>query len=257
MRLKFVERLTKARTRWTAAGVVAAAIVAMAVSPAGGLASTDATAQPGDPLTLVDTLGTATPTTTFDFAGSGGWALFAEQKVGPRFVLTRPTAITEIGGIVNNCEVIFMGVPQCPDTAPLVVQIVPVSVDGLPDVQNVLATLVLSHDNDPLTFSYESVNPNLQLDAGTYFALFGAQNKDVGHLLAIAPGYAAGVTTMGLWVAWWPAPAVQDLDGAVRILGRLALPTSKEQCKNDGWRDYPQFKNEGDCVSFVAGGKEE
>jgi hypothetical protein len=40
-----------------------------------GLASTGASAQPGDPLTLVDTLGTATPTTTFDFAGTAGWAL--------------------------------------------------------------------------------------------------------------------------------------------------------------------------------------
>jgi len=34
------------------------------------------------------------------------------------------------------------------------------------------------------------------------------------------------------------------------------LPTSKEQCKNGGWRTYGVFKNQGDCVSFVAtGGK--
>ena len=33
-------------------------------------------------------------------------------------------------------------------------------------------------------------------------------------------------------------------------------PTSKEQCKNGGWRNFPGFKNQGDCVSFVAtGGK--
>ena len=32
----------------------------------------------------------------------------------------------------------------------------------------------------------------------------------------------------------------------------LNVPTSKEQCKNAGWRNYPQFKNQGDCVSFVA-----
>ncbi len=30
------------------------------------------------------------------------------------------------------------------------------------------------------------------------------------------------------------------------------LPTSKDQCKNGGWRNFPQFKNQGDCVSFVA-----
>jgi hypothetical protein len=35
-------------------------------------------------------------------------------------------------------------------------------------------------------------------------------------------------------------------------------PTSKDQCKKDGWKSFnnPSFKNQGDCVSFVAtGGK--
>ena len=30
------------------------------------------------------------------------------------------------------------------------------------------------------------------------------------------------------------------------------LPTSKHQCKNGGWTTYRVFKNQGDCVSFVA-----
>ncbi len=30
------------------------------------------------------------------------------------------------------------------------------------------------------------------------------------------------------------------------------LPTSKEQCMNGGWKNYGVFKNQGDCVSFVA-----
>lgn len=31
-------------------------------------------------------------------------------------------------------------------------------------------------------------------------------------------------------------------------------PTSTEDCKNDGWRTFtnPRFKNQGDCVSYVA-----
>jgi len=31
-------------------------------------------------------------------------------------------------------------------------------------------------------------------------------------------------------------------------------PTSVEQCRNDGWRTFtnPRFKNQGDCVSYVA-----
>jgi thrombospondin type 3 repeat protein len=37
------------------------------------------------------------------------------------------------------------------------------------------------------------------------------------------------------------------------------LPTNKEQCKKNGWKNYgTTFRNEGDCVSFVAtGGKNE
>jgi hypothetical protein len=34
-----------------------------------------------------------------------------------------------------------------------------------------------------------------------------------------------------------------------------SVPTSKDQCKNGGWRNFPQFKNQGDCVSFVETGK--
>jgi hypothetical protein len=30
-----------------------------------------------------------------------------------------------------------------------------------------------------------------------------------------------------------------------------ASPTSKDQCKNGGWKALPQFKNQGQCVSFV------
>ena len=34
------------------------------------------------------------------------------------------------------------------------------------------------------------------------------------------------------------------------------LPTTKDDCKKDGWKDFGVFKNQGDCVSFVAtGGK--
>jgi len=31
----------------------------------------------------------------------------------------------------------------------------------------------------------------------------------------------------------------------------LLPPTNKDQCKNNGWKNYPQFKNQGQCVSFV------
>jgi DNA-binding beta-propeller fold protein YncE len=39
-------------------------------------------------------------------------------------------------------------------------------------------------------------------------------------------------------------------------VGRFPVsPTSKAQCKDGGWRNFPQLKNQGDCVSFVETGK--
>ncbi len=33
-----------------------------------------------------------------------------------------------------------------------------------------------------------------------------------------------------------------------------SLPTSKDQCKKGGWANFGVFKNQGDCVSYVASG---
>ncbi len=50
-------------------------------------------------------------------------------------------------------------------------------------------------------------------------------------------------------------PANYSLDG-VTLDSTPNLPTSKDQCKNGGWRNYGRtFKNQGDCVSFVNNGK--
>jgi hypothetical protein len=44
--------------------------------------------------------------------------------------------------------------------------------------------------------------------------------------------------------------------GDVTVVDAPPLPSSKDQCQNGGWRSYPGFKNQGDCLSFVAtGGK--
>ena len=54
-----------------------------------------------------------------------------------------------------------------------------------------------------------------------------------------------------------PAPGIQPsslpiLSGDLVVTDAQPLPTSKDQCKNGGWRNFPGFKNQGDCVSFVA-----
>jgi hypothetical protein len=42
------------------------------------------------------------------------------------------------------------------------------------------------------------------------------------------------------------------VEGDVAVVDAAPLPTSKDQCKKGGWRNYPGFKNQGDCVSFVT-----
>jgi hypothetical protein len=54
-----------------------------------------------------------------------------------------------------------------------------------------------------------------------------------------------------------PSWSVTNLYGSVvSFLGGILPPSSKNECKDGGWQAYGIFKNQGDCVSYVAtGGK--
>jgi hypothetical protein len=171
--------------------------------------------------TIVDTLGTANPSTTFSVFGTGGTTISAGfQEVGPAFTLTSPTVITEIGGFMNNCRSIANFMAHCPNRLPFLVDILP-SANGVPDVNSVPFVFPLRVDlTDPLTVSYVSVDPNLLLPAGNYFALFEAQGTDVGGLLAnaLSGAYQAGLVELG---SITPSGAFAGglTPAAVRILG--------------------------------------
>ena len=49
-------------------------------------------------------------------------------------------------------------------------------------------------------------------------------------------------------VVWSAGTLVQSL------FVDCSTPASKEECKNDGWRNFPQFKNQGQCLAFVERG---
>ena len=173
-------------------------------------------------ISIVDTLAPATPTTQFSIFASGGVSLLVTQFVGPRFTLTQPTTLTEIGAFVNNCSSIIQGVPQCPNTLPLTVQIRPATTLGVPDASTVLASFTLSDDHDPLIVSYESVAINLPLQPGTYFALFAPQGTDTGLLLSQASlpfNYRAGSIEEGALNPLTSNAFVSTQFAAVRILG--------------------------------------
>lgn len=183
---------------------------------------------PGNTATvsILNSLTAATPSTEFSALGAGGVSINSAQFVGPKFTLTQPTTITEIGAFVNNCISIVAGVPQCPNTQPFTVQIRPATTLGVPDVSVVLASFVLSHDNDPLTVSYESVATNLLLQPGSYFALFAPQGDDQGVLLnqaTIPFNYLAGSIEEGVVFPLTSTAAVSTQFAAVRILGETTV----------------------------------
>ena len=150
---------------------------------------------------VIDRLGEARPGTAFSVFGSSGGPVSATLSRGPMFVLGRPTVITEFGAFLNNCASLAGGVAQCPDTQPFVVELRP-SLDGRPDPARVIATLELSHDNDPYAVSYESVRVKMLLPAGTYFALIRpSAPSDEGFILGTASdpfSYEAGMGTDGV-----------------------------------------------------------
>jgi hypothetical protein len=67
-------------------------------------------------------------------------------------------------------------------------------------------------------------------------------------------GGAGGVGTFRQDTNWTPNGTVSFKITASAAL--VAPPTSKDQCKNDGWKTFnnPAFKNQGECVSSVASG---
>jgi hypothetical protein len=42
------------------------------------------------------------------------------------------------------------------------------------------------------------------------------------------------------------------LTGDIVVHDAPPLPTTKDECKNGGWKTFGVFRNQGDCVSFVA-----
>ena len=50
----------------------------------------------------------------------------------------------------------------------------------------------------------------------------------------------------------YPSTGVSRIFGGdITVHDAVPFPTAKDQCKNGGWRAFPQFRNQGQCVSFV------
>jgi hypothetical protein len=77
----------------------------------------------------------------------------------------------------------------------------------------------------------------------------GTTRADVREVFAMAGDPRQMVADVGVVAQTFQSDLTQT---------ELVAPTDKEQCKDDKWMLYtqPKFKNQGDCVSWVAtGGK--
>jgi branched-chain amino acid transport system substrate-binding protein len=61
----------------------------------------------------------------------------------------------------------------------------------------------------------------------------------------------AAVAAVGLLSTLAGAPATL----AKTTTSKASSPTAKSQCMNNGWRSFKRFKNQGDCVRYVAAAK--
>ena len=77
----------------------------------------------------------------------------------------------------------------------------------------------------------------------------GPSGSDPSDTVAVEP--VNDPTSCALPTFFTPLDVVE---GDVTVTDAPALPTSKSQCLNGGWRSFPQFKNQGQCIVFVNHG---
>jgi hypothetical protein len=214
-------------------------------------------------VTLVDNLGEADTNSRFAEEGRNGFVVAYDQTVGLRFEVTRPTVLTEVGGFVQSLP------SYASEAADVIVEIHPAHPDGRPNRTAVVVSSPVSAQTDPRFITYQRANFRTLLQPGIYYAQFALADQTphgedaivlTDGLRETGPGtfvpYEAPFAAGGVTHPPPYDPSIQELqiplNLAQRVLGESVLPTSKEQCKNGGWRTYGVFKNQGDCMSFVA-----
>ena len=113
-------------------------------------------------------------------------------------------------------------------------------------------------------------NPTGQVNCGTLFsgpvtclnvsgnvALLTVQDSVFGQVgVRITDGGPMADQLEALLGAGCPTPLSSYLDfdftGEIVVVDAPPGPTSKGECRNGGWRAFGVFRNQGDCVSFVA-----
>jgi hypothetical protein len=117
------------------------------------------------------------------------------------------------------------------------------------------------HQTDPCDGQPHSYSSNISVQRGDVLGVYVVQTwagiiTDTSGRVVL--DQKASEPAVGQTITVTPA-FTGTLDESATLItgvGGRPLPTIKDQCKHGGWKNFPQFKNQGDCVSFVAtGGK--
>jgi hypothetical protein len=231
-----MEDKMKHRARWSTVTIPLAVIVALALAAAGV-----AVAQPAPPSTLTgESFHQDTPTiTSVDCNESANYtySYFATgTATGPY-----PGTFTETGTLIfNRLEASFTIDSAAGQVTGTKTANVGVSCAGGPPCSGAEACSDegASYNTDPSGFSgtdrYEATIRTASgafADNGLFTAVFYRSDPPPSPLNGFNSDFLSALAS--------PVP-----------LG----PTTKDQCKNGGWRDFPEFKNQGQCIAFVDHG---
>jgi hypothetical protein len=116
-------------------------------------------------------------------------------------------------------------IPAFPDT-----NVARVNLSGFPPVTTVQATLEL-----PNGFTFGPGEVTTDADGNWDQEQLGLVGSHVPGTWTVTIVWSGGTLTDSVYVD-------------------CSRPTSKADCKRGGWRDFPEFKNQGQCIAFVNHG---
>ena len=180
--------------------------------------------------------GAAAATTTIDFESLSGPSLFC-----PTAAPVTIGAATFSGGAIMTAvtnlpadQTTVYGTANCPGYAPAITITFSMPVSDF-------SVRVLNGENATVSYTVAS---DL---GGTVTKSLGSNIGSGADTFALPDTGITSVTiTRGTSASTW--------DFFIDDVAFTAFPTSADECKNGGWEAFGIFKNQGDCVSYVATG---
>jgi hypothetical protein len=180
----------------------------------------------------------------------------AEAMPTPAFRLAQ----TFTAGQTGNLDQVDLLIDRNGNPGDLLVEIRTVS-GGIPSSTTLAATTVSESTFTPegsliwVSVPFDNPAPS---SAGTQYAIvISAPGLDCGSICyqwgaALNNPYAGGeaLDSVDSGDTWFSPGA--GLDRSFNTYVTPALPTSSEQCMHGDWSNFPQFKNQGECASFVV-----